>query len=244
MDTKLIRSSDNDAGLEKARAMVCSKIIHIMNDGKLSTRDAEKITGISHTEFSRIRNAKLKRFTLDRLIIILGKLDPQIEINISFDYCPVVNPEPKAIEGVYEPASEREYLKNIAGNDVSIFLYRFELHDKGISFVLNEAIAEDMYSDIAVQLTPLAHKCCETLTRYRRLSVSDTIMDGNILITNQFEVMLSKGLGIHLFHDEKMQLFKYAEDIADLLIKVIDRRGKEAEHHSAPINTISHKNNL
>ncbi len=227
---ELIKSTDShcDAGLEHARAVVCSKIIQIMNSKKLSTRDAERLTGISHTEFSRIRNAKLKRFTLDRLIIILGKLDLQIEISITFDTRPVVNSEPKAIEGIYEAADEREYLKNLAGNDVSIFLYRFELLPYGIDFVLNESIAEDMYSDIAVQLTPLAHECCKTLTRYRELSVSDIIMDGNILITNQFEVMLSKGLGIHLFHDEKMQLFKYAEDIADLLIMVMNRRAEEA----------------
>jgi predicted XRE-type DNA-binding protein len=217
----------HDAGLEKARADVCSKIIQILEDKKLSTRDAEKLTDISHTEFSRIRNAKLQRFTLDRLIIILGKLDPQIEINISFDTRPIFT-EPKVIEGIYEPANERIYLKNLADSDVSIFLYRFELLPYGIDFVLNEVIAEDMYPDIAVQLTPLAHKCCEILTRYRHLSVSDTIMDGSILTTNQFEVMLSKGLGIHLFHDEKMRLFKYAEDLADLLIKVISRRAKEA----------------
>lgn len=228
---ELIKSPNefhHDAGLKKARADVCSKIIEILNDKKLSTRDAEKLTGISHTEFSRIRNTKLQRFTLDRLIIILGKLDPQIEINISFDTRPIFT-EPKAIEGIYEPANERIYLKNLADSDVSIFLYRFELLPYGIDFVLNEIIAEDMYPDIAVQLTPLAHKCCEILTRYRHLSVSDTIMDGNILTTNQFEVMLSKGLGIHLFHDEKMRLFKYAEDLADLLIKVISRRAKEAE---------------
>lgn len=217
----------NDAGLEKARADVCSKIIQILDHKKLSTRDAEKLTGISHTEFSRIRNAKLQRFTLDRLIIILGKLDPQLEISISFDTRAIINHAPQAIEGIYEPANERTYIKNLAGHDVSIFLYRFELLPYGIDFVVNEVIAADMYPDIAVQLTPLTYKCCEILTRYRDLSISDTIMDGSILTTNEFEVMLSKGLGIHLFHNEKMQLFKYAEDLADLLIEVMKRRGNE-----------------
>jgi predicted XRE-type DNA-binding protein len=227
---ELINNTDSphDTELEKVRTNVCSKIIQILDDKKLSTRDAEKLTGISHTEFSRIRNAKLQRFTLDRLIIILGKLDPQIEINIGFENRAIINHEPKAIEGIYKPANERTYIKNLAGNDVSIFLYRFELLPYGIDFVVNEVIAADMYPDIAVQLTPLAHKCCEILTRYRDLSISDTIMDGSILTTNEFEVMLSKGLGIHLFHDEKMRLFKYAEDLADLLIKVISRRAKEA----------------
>jgi len=39
-------------------------------------------------------------------------------------------------------------IKNIAGNPVSIFLFRFVIHGDGISFVLNESIAEDMYQDI------------------------------------------------------------------------------------------------
>jgi hypothetical protein len=87
-------------------------------------------------------------------------------------------------------------LKNIAGNDVSIFLFRFELRGNGIDFVLNEAIAADMYQDIDEKIKPLVHACCETLLRYRHLSVSNTIMDGNFLATGEFEVMLSKGLGV------------------------------------------------
>ena len=36
-------------------------------------------------------------------------------------------------------------MKNLAGNPVSIFLFRFVIHGDGISFVLNESIVEDMY---------------------------------------------------------------------------------------------------
>lgn len=91
-DFELVRGSGNvyrdfghtDAGLEQARAMTAAKIIQIMEDRKLSTRDAEKLTGVAHTEFSRIRNAQLRRFTLDRMITILGKLDEDVEINVTF----------------------------------------------------------------------------------------------------------------------------------------------------------------
>jgi hypothetical protein len=39
-------------------------------------------------------------------------------------------------------------LINIAGNEVSLFLFRFELRGNGIDFVLNAAIAEVMlFSD-------------------------------------------------------------------------------------------------
>jgi predicted XRE-type DNA-binding protein len=91
-DMELIRGSGNvyhdfgrpNAGLEQARAIIAAKIIHIIDERKLSTRDAEKLTGVSHSEFSRIRNAQLRRFTLDRMIVILGKLDEDVEVNVTF----------------------------------------------------------------------------------------------------------------------------------------------------------------
>src|SRR5215813_1953290 len=127
-------------------------------------------------------------------------------------------------------------VKNLAGNDVSIFLFRFELRGNGIDFVLNQAIAADMYHDIDEQLKPLAHACCETLLRYRHLSVSTTIMDGTILATGAFEVMLSKGLGRHVAEEEKQQLFQDAKNIADLLVEVMDRKtqeSKDGKHQSS-----------
>jgi len=118
-------------------------------------------------------------------------------------------------------------LKNLAGNDVAIFLFRFEIHGNSISFVINQEIGMDMYEDIDEKLTPLAHACCETLSRYRHLSVSSTIMDGNFLDTGEFEVMLSRGLGRYFLEDEKQRLFQDAKKIADLLNEVMLRRTKE-----------------
>jgi predicted XRE-type DNA-binding protein len=91
-ELELVRGSGNvyrdlghpNADLKQARALIAAKIIRIMEAQKLSTRDAEKRTGIAHTEFSRIRNTQLNRFTLDRMISILGKLDGNVEVNISF----------------------------------------------------------------------------------------------------------------------------------------------------------------
>lgn len=91
-DLELVRGSGNvyadfgrpNAGLEQARAIIAAKIISIIDDRNLTTRDAEKLTGVSHSEFSRIRNAQLRRFTLDRMISILGKLDEDVEVNVTF----------------------------------------------------------------------------------------------------------------------------------------------------------------
>src|SRR5436305_2225232 len=98
-------------------------------------------------------------------------------------------------------------LKNIAGNDAAIFLFRFEVISNGITFVVNQEIAMDMYPDIDEKLKPLAHACCETLSRYTHVSVSTTIMDGNFLDTGELELMLSRGLGKYVPESEKQQLF-------------------------------------
>ena len=89
---ELIRGSGNafhdfgraNAGLEQVRAILAAEIIRKLDERSLSTREAERLTGVSHAEFSRIRNAKLGRFTLDRMIAILGKLDEDVEVSISF----------------------------------------------------------------------------------------------------------------------------------------------------------------
>ena len=91
-DLELVRGSGNvyrdfgrfNASLEQARAVTAAKIIRILDARKLSTREAEKLTGVSYSEFSRIRNTQLGRFTLDRMITILGKLDEDIEVSVVF----------------------------------------------------------------------------------------------------------------------------------------------------------------
>jgi predicted XRE-type DNA-binding protein len=91
-DFELIRGSGNvyrdfgraNADVEQARAIIAAKIISTLDAKKLSTRDAEKLTSVGHSEFSRIRNAQLRRFTLDRMIAILGKLDGDVEVELTF----------------------------------------------------------------------------------------------------------------------------------------------------------------
>jgi hypothetical protein len=135
------------------------------------------------------------------------------------------------------------HLKNLAGHAVSIFLFRFELSGNGLHFVLNQAIAADMDQDVDEKIKPLAHACGETLLRYQHLSVSNTIMDGNLLDTGEFEVMLSKGLGKYFPETEKQQLFHDAKTIADLLIAVMDRRTKaEQEGKQHPLSDLPPQN--
>ncbi len=90
-DLEFVRGSGNvfrdfgDANpdLEQARAILAAKIIGVLDERKLSVRAAEDLTAVAASEFSRIRNAKLERFTIDRMITILGKLDQQVDFEIT-----------------------------------------------------------------------------------------------------------------------------------------------------------------
>jgi predicted XRE-type DNA-binding protein len=73
---------DPNADLEQARAILAAKIIGVLDRQKLSTREAQKVTGVAASEFSRIRNVKLDRFTIDRMITILGRLGQDVRLTV------------------------------------------------------------------------------------------------------------------------------------------------------------------
>jgi predicted XRE-type DNA-binding protein len=75
---------DANPDLEQARAILAAKIIKTLDERKLTVRAAAAATGVAAAEFSRIRNVRLERFTLDRMINILGKLDEEIVVNVAF----------------------------------------------------------------------------------------------------------------------------------------------------------------
>ena len=87
---EITRGSGNvfrDAGfpnpdVEQAKAILSAEIIKGLNSRKWSVRKAQALTKAQAADFSRIRNADLKRFTIDRLMTILNKLEPEADINI------------------------------------------------------------------------------------------------------------------------------------------------------------------
>lgn len=90
-DMELIYGSGNvfrdfghpNAGLEQARAIIAAKIIGVLDDRALTVRKAEDLTGIAAADFSRIRKTKLDRFTIDRLMTILNRLDQEVDVQIT-----------------------------------------------------------------------------------------------------------------------------------------------------------------
>lgn len=66
----------------RTRAVLAAGIIETLDNLQRTARAAEQLTAVAHTDLSRIRNAKLGRFTLDRGIIILGKIDRDVQVSI------------------------------------------------------------------------------------------------------------------------------------------------------------------
>ena len=82
-ELEIVRGSGNvfrdfgylDADVEQAKSILAAKIIGLLDDLRLSNHKAEEVAGINHSELARIRQVKLDHFTLDRLEMILSRLD-------------------------------------------------------------------------------------------------------------------------------------------------------------------------
>ena len=120
-DLELVHGSGNvfrdfghpDAEILQLKAILAGKIIDVLDARNITVRRAHELTGFAAADFSRVRQAKLQRFTLDRLIAMLSKLDRDIEVSI--DVRPRRRLQPAAIarkqghvEAVTRPWSTEE----------------------------------------------------------------------------------------------------------------------------------------
>jgi predicted XRE-type DNA-binding protein len=88
---ELVRGSGNvfrdfhhpNADVEQLKGLLAAKIIGILNVQALSVRGAEAHTSVKASEFSRIRNAHLERFTVDRLMSILNCLNCRVDVKVA-----------------------------------------------------------------------------------------------------------------------------------------------------------------
>lgn len=71
-----------NADLEQFKAILAAEIIKALDREHLTVRQAQARTGIAAADFSRIRNADLGRFTVDRLMAILNRLGSRIEVKV------------------------------------------------------------------------------------------------------------------------------------------------------------------
>ncbi len=69
-----------NADLDQLKALLAAEILTTLDRKKLSVREAERISGFAAADFSRIRNVRLSRFTIYRLIMILNGLGARVDV--------------------------------------------------------------------------------------------------------------------------------------------------------------------
>jgi predicted XRE-type DNA-binding protein len=72
-----------DAPLMRMKSRIATEITKVLDRGKMPVRAAAKEAGATAADLSRIRNADLDRFTLDRLVRIAERLGCKVEIKVS-----------------------------------------------------------------------------------------------------------------------------------------------------------------
>lgn len=70
---------DPDADLKHAKAILAADIISTLDDSGIAIGKAGESTGFAAADYSRVRNANLGRFTIDRLMTMLGALYSDVD---------------------------------------------------------------------------------------------------------------------------------------------------------------------
>ncbi len=82
--------------VEQLKAILAAEIVKVLDRDGLTVRGAHARTGIAAADFSRIRNADLGRFTLDRLVSIINRLGSRVDVRVQVR---AVLPAKEAIAG-------------------------------------------------------------------------------------------------------------------------------------------------
>jgi predicted XRE-type DNA-binding protein len=103
-ELRVVRGSGNvfrdlgheNADVEQLKAILAAEIIKKLDRDCMSVRKAQSLTGIDAGDFSRIRNADLTRFTIDRLMLIVNRLGSHVAVAVKFRQKPAGRHAPPA----------------------------------------------------------------------------------------------------------------------------------------------------
>jgi predicted XRE-type DNA-binding protein len=70
------------ADVAQFKAILAAEIIKALDRDHMTVRAAHSRTGIAAADFSRVRNADLGRFTVDRLMSIINRLGSRVEVKV------------------------------------------------------------------------------------------------------------------------------------------------------------------
>jgi predicted XRE-type DNA-binding protein len=71
-----------DAEILQFKTLLAAKIIEVLDTRRMTVRRAQELTGYAAADFSRVRRARIQRFTIERLIGMLRKLEQDVELSV------------------------------------------------------------------------------------------------------------------------------------------------------------------
>ncbi len=71
-----------NADAEQFKGILAAEIIKALDRERLTVRAAHDRTGVAAADFSRIREANLRHFTVGRLMSILNRLGSRVEVRV------------------------------------------------------------------------------------------------------------------------------------------------------------------
>ncbi|MEX1206968.1 MAG: helix-turn-helix transcriptional regulator [Dongiaceae bacterium] len=72
-----------DAEVLKVKARLAAELIRIMRERRLSVRATAKLAGVDPSDIARICNVDLDRFTIDRLLRTVHRLDDRVRVQVT-----------------------------------------------------------------------------------------------------------------------------------------------------------------
>ncbi len=81
-----------DSSTDTIKSELAARIVTMLDQRRLTVRSAGIVAATAAADLSRIRQGKLDRFTVDRLIAILTRLDQSLEVGVSFSQRQAHNP--------------------------------------------------------------------------------------------------------------------------------------------------------
>jgi predicted XRE-type DNA-binding protein len=88
-----------NADAEQFKAILAAEITKALDREHLTMRAAHSHTGIAAADFSRIRNADLGRFTVDRLMSIINRLGSRVEVKVRLHRAETFAREMRGVKG-------------------------------------------------------------------------------------------------------------------------------------------------
>jgi hypothetical protein len=104
-----------------------------------------------------------------------------------------------------------------------IFLFRLDVVDNGINFVLNEGIVMDMIPIYEPLIKEISFLMCTLLSIYKSKSKTSTLFTATVLDDNTLDLKFSEGLGKYIDEKIKNTIYEDAKMIANICAEIMNQ---------------------